>query len=259
MDNMTVDSAPAPGSSNLVTSGGVYTAINDKSVSDVAMAVDADNNLSVTVKQADGTSKSGSVALPGGEIEIKNYGEVGATNKLTITLTSSESVSTSSTSNRTWYLFEAEDSYLSEGLYYDPDSNTIKKCGLKTIKQTQSGTLATSLYNSNVSRLLSYFQNALVGKRLTSENSNNITTSHTIYYKVDSKSIILEVSCTYGSNENYDRITAVSSVKAYSTSYNNTLSGTLNLTRVSNSTTSIYHQCDEYNEIPSTYVKIADL
>ena len=47
------------------------TAIANKAISSVGASVDADNNLTITVAQADGTSKSGSVALPaGGGVEL---------------------------------------------------------------------------------------------------------------------------------------------------------------------------------------------
>ena len=166
MDEMTVDSAPTSGSSNLVTSGGVYTAINNKSVSNVGVTVDDDNNLTVTVEQADGTSKSGSVILPaGGEIEVEE--RVSMINDIinrTVVYPQDFAYNiTGKWGSHGWTIMRAG-STTAKALCYDAESKTLKECTFTNCDLVSDGTMNTSSYSTALSyTMLIEFFSFLIG------------------------------------------------------------------------------------------------
>lgn len=273
MDNMTVDSAPASGSSNLVTSGGVYTAINGKAVSDVAMAVDADNNLSVTVKQADGTSKSGSVELPvpqAGEIPVEYYtsdeGRIDWDVYPTKSVTFSESItiSTSTSASKRFVITDYEDDVTnSDGLYYDSDNNVMRR--VVTVEHGNvrmgSSSISTLRYTTlksgtNYTAIVDAFS-WLIGKSIGDTNNGLITSSSSlgVAFKLNS-SIVIGIKLTIASGV----ITALGEIQVFSETTSTSISGTYKVYWVTdNSTTYSSKGPWILDTMPSTYTQIVTL
>ena len=121
------------------------------------MTVDGDNNLTVTVSQADGMSKSGSVELPvpqAGEVPVEAYGTYVDTanfNK-TMTFSSSKSFATTSTVNN-WYFYitTASNPMSSDTLFFDKTNNLIKRGSVYSITVGSSGSAKGNKKTSSLS------------------------------------------------------------------------------------------------------------
>ena len=127
------------------------TSIANKAVSSVGVAVDDSNNLTVTVAQADGTSKSGSVALPaGGEIEVEELVSKMESMTRTVTFDSAFTIALSSSNSASFNTYKIDEVVDTHGLYYDSNNNIFKECITKHQTAVASGTVSTSKYNNSL-------------------------------------------------------------------------------------------------------------
>lgn len=239
------------------------TAIANKAISSVGASVDDSNNLTITVKQADGTSKSGSVALPaGGEIPVEQYGTKAVTGNLisrTVTFGSSISFSCTSMLSSADYHRKssgANDTIETDGLYLDTDTNTLKRC-IKTemahdYSSTVSGRYSASTVDSGTT--LTVIQNAFSFlKGLYLIDSNNPF----VYYIIGS-SCIFQLICTLDSSQKITAIDRVWCIKIGSSSGTVTLNGNYTATLSLEDGTS-GRIGENLGSMPSTYRQILDL
>lgn len=120
--------------------------------------MDDSNNLTITVAQADGTNKSGSVVLPGGAVKIENYNiPLSEVFNRTVVFNTSISLDTSGSSSDTYYIPKITNNGVGDsGIYYDSDECCIKICTDADLTLTSGGTVTMSKYwvstNTNVSK-----------------------------------------------------------------------------------------------------------
>ena len=229
--------------------------ITGKGISDIVATLDGDN-LAVTVKQADGTSKSGSVTLPkGGEIEVEDLGVPPVS--ATVTFPSSVTLTQNGSSSTTFYIMKLTSTGESEtALYYDGFDNCLKKCSVDNFTLGYSGTLKPTYYMGSIAgtdtetKLKAGLDSFLLGMK-TSLKSNGTTSTTLLYVKVGNY-VVLQTTLTLTD----DVVTAYTVNSAYITSTSRTLSGSQTVS-VAYYNSSVYRY--PASAIPSTYHKIADL
>ena len=146
------------------------SAQDNEVITSVGMSVDSNTSvLSLNLGKAGGGNVAGSVQLPSAGIEIEEYGEIAAVLTTSVSVTVSESVAISCNKRSFSWLtgLTPTPSPLADGLYYEPDTNKLKRC--KTIGNAYNSTgTSTSTYGNialdDSTSFLSDLETALVGK-----------------------------------------------------------------------------------------------
>ena len=228
--------------------------ITGKGISDIVATVDGDN-LAVTVKQADGTSKSGSVTLPaGGEIEVEEYGVP----EVSTTLTFSTSVTIGTTvsgGSGNLYVLKLTAGDSNTALYYDKVNNCLKKCMVTEFTTGYSGTYQLTKYTTNVGTTNeAYLREALDPYVLGMRVSPMSSTAKYLRLLIGSYVIVtLTLTLTDMVITDY----TISAVWATSASTSKTIpAGSQTVSVIYDSTSCSY---PNPSQIVSTYTKIIDL